>query len=248
MVQKEKLLSVKNLKVSLDREIIKGVSFDVNKGETLVILGPNGSGKSTIAKALAGFPGLNIEGSATFKEEDLLALNPSLRSRKGLFLSFQSPVEIPGVSVSNFIRTAINSRRAKDNPMNVREFVSSLNDALDSLNIPREFSHRELNRGFSGGEKKKAEMLQLLMLKPDLAILDETDSGLDVDALKNICNQINVLKQKNKDLSLIIITHYKRMLDYLQADKVIVLKDGEFVKEGGEELVCEIEEKGFEGF
>ncbi len=241
----EKLLSVENLSVSLDKKIIKNISFDVGRAETLVIIGPNGSGKSTIAKALTGFPGLNVSGSVSFLGKDLLAMSPSSRAKEGLFMSFQNPVEVPGVSVSNFIRTAINARRP-DNPLSVRDFVSSLNKAMASLGIPKEFSHRELNHGFSGGEKKKAEMLQLMMLDPKLAILDETDSGLDIDALKNICEQINVLKEKNKDLGLIIITHYKRMLDYLDFDRVLVLKNGELIKSGGRELIDIIEKKGFE--
>ena len=242
------LLNVKNLRVSMNKDIIKGINFNLKKGETIVIIGPNGSGKTTIAKALAGFPGLDVQGKASFKEEDLLVMNPSERSKKGLFLSFQNPVEVPGVTVSNFIRTAINSRREKNNPINIREFITQLNTAMNELDIPKEFSRRELNHGFSGGEKKKAEMLQLMMLKPELAILDETDSGLDVDALKTVCKNINLLKEKNKDLGLIIITHYKRMLDYLDTDRILVLKNGKIVREGGKELANIIEEKGFEEF
>ena len=242
-----KLLEVKNMKVSMnDKPIIKDLTFNLNKGETLVIIGPNGSGKTTIAKALTGFPGLEVEGTATFKEENLLEMNPAERSKKGLFMSFQNPVEIPGVTVSNFIRTAINSRRPKDNPINIREFINNLNEAMSSLGIPKEFSYRELNHRFSGGEKKKAEMLQLMMLKPELAILDETDSGLDIDALKNVCKSINALKEKNKELGLIVITHYKRMLDYLEADRVLVLKEGQIAQQGNKELINLIEEKGFE--
>jgi Fe-S cluster assembly ATP-binding protein len=256
------LLSVKKLSVSMDAElkkdekndeektkkIIKDISFNVNKGETVVIIGPNGSGKTTIAKALTGFPNLSVVGSILFDDEDLLEMNPSERSRKGLFMSFQNPVEIAGVTISNFLRTAINARRPKDSPMNIREFITALNSAMASLNIPKEFAHRELNHNFSGGEKKKAEMLQLLMLNPKLAILDETDSGLDVDALKNVCLGINDLKKINPDLSLIVITHYRRMLEYLNPDRVLVLIDGEIVKEGGRDLVHLIDEKGFEEF
>jgi len=240
------ILEVKNLNVSFDKEIIKDISFNVKKGEILVILGPNGSGKSTIAKALTGFPGLNVKGTVKFKGEDLLQMKPSERSKKGLFMSFQNPPEIPGVTVSNFLRTAINSRRPKESPINVKDFISILNKAMKDLKIPKEFSYRELNHGFSGGEKKKAEILQLIVLQPELAILDETDSGLDVDALKNISNIINTLKEKNKELGLIIITHYKRMLDYLMADRVIILKEGRIVKQGGKELIQLIEEQGFE--
>jgi Fe-S cluster assembly ATP-binding protein len=245
---KNVVLDIKNLKVSMDKEIIKDISFNVTKGETLVIIGPNGSGKTTIAKAITGFPNINVSGSISFMGDDLLNLSPSERSKKGIFLSFQSPVEIPGVTVSSFIRTAINSRRPKDKPINLRDYISKLNDAMKVLGIPKEFAHRELNHGFSGGEKKKAEMLQLMMLEPSLAILDETDSGLDVDALKNVCASINNLKEKNKDLSLIVITHYRRMLDYLEADRVLVLVDGKIVKTGDRGLVHLIEEKGFEGF
>jgi len=163
-------------------------------------------------------------------------------------MSFQNPVEIPGVTVSNFLRTAINARRSKESPINVKEFISLLNKAMADLKISKEFAYRELNHGFSGGEKKKAEMLQLLMLSPKLAILDETDSGLDVDALKNVCAGINNLRRANDDLSLIVITHYKRMLEYLDVDKVLVLIDGKIVKVGGKELVNLIDEQGFEGF
>ncbi|MFP4567523.1 MAG: Fe-S cluster assembly ATPase SufC [Candidatus Woesearchaeota archaeon] len=247
-----KIIDVRNLSVSMDKEIIKGVSFHVNKGETLVIIGPNGSGKSTIAKAITGFPGIDVNGEIKFSAngelEDLSDLSPSDRAKKGIFLSFQNPVEIPGVTVSNFIRTAINARRSKDKPVNLREYISKLNDTMKLLGIPKEFAQRELNHGFSGGEKKKAEMLQLMMLEPALAILDETDSGLDVDALKNVCSSINDLKKKNKDLSLIVITHYKRMLEYLDVDRVLVLVDGKIVKEGSKELVELIEGEGFEGF
>ncbi|MCC7574517.1 Fe-S cluster assembly ATPase SufC [Candidatus Woesearchaeota archaeon] len=251
-VVNQELLVVKDLFVSMSsdsgKEIIKNVSFNVNKGETVVIIGPNGSGKSTIAKALTGFPGLNIKGDVIFNDEILFDLSPTERSRKGLFMSFQSPVEIQGVTLSNFLRTAINARRPKDNKINLRDFVSLLNEAMASLNIPKEFAHRDLNHGLSGGEKKKAEMLQLFMLNPVLAILDETDSGLDVDALKEVCLGINKLKELNPDLGLIVITHYKRMLDYLNPDKVLVLVNGEIKKRGGEELVHLIEEKGFEVF
>jgi Fe-S cluster assembly ATP-binding protein len=245
------VLKVKNLNVSMDnekKEIIKDVSFSLKKGEILVIIGPNGSGKSTIAKALVGFPNLNVSGEVFFKQENLLEMSPSARSKNGLFLSFQNPVEIQGVTISNFIRTALNSRRPKDSPINLKDFIKKLNEAMTSLSIPKEFSYRELNHGFSGGEKKKAEMLQLLMLEPELAILDETDSGLDVDALKNVCLNINKLKELNKDISLIIITHYKRMLEYLNPDRVLVLVDGKIVKEGNKDLINLIEEKGFEGF
>lgn len=248
----EKLLDVKNLKVFADdgmnNEIIKDISLSVNRGESVVILGPNGSGKTTIAKALTGFPNLVVDGKAEFNGENLFDMSPAKRAKKGLFLSFQNPIEVPGVTVSNFIRTAMNARRPKDNPLNLREFVSQLNDAMSALGIPKGFAQRQLNHGFSGGEKKKAEMLQLMMLKPQLAILDETDSGLDVDALKNVCAGINTLKEKQKDLGLIIITHYKRMLEYLNADKVLILIDGKIVKSGGAELVDVIEKDGFEVF
>ena len=245
-MNKDTILNIKNLNVSTNKEIIKNVTFQVKKGETLVIIGPNGSGKTTIAKAITGYPGLKVEGEATYNEENLLRMSAAERSKKGIFMSFQNPVEVPGVSVSNFIRTAINARRTKEEQISIREFITDLNEAMNALGIPKEFSHRELNHGFSGGEKKKAEMLQLIMLKPELAILDETDSGLDIDALKNICKQINILKQKNKDQSLIIITHYKKMLDYIDVDKVIILRNGEIAKQGKKELINIIEEKGFE--
>lgn len=240
-----KILEIKKLNVKVEnKEIISNLSLEVEKGETLVIMGPNGSGKSTLANALTGHPKYEAEGKALLNKKNLLELSPDERSKQGLFMSFQHPVAIPGVTVSNFIRTAMNARLEK--PIKIQEYVKLLNEKMQQLNIPKEFSKRYLNEGFSGGEKKKMEILQLAMLNPKIAILDETDSGLDVDALKKVCENINLLKQQNKELTIIIITHYQRMLDYLKPDRIIIMKEGKIIKEGTTTLIQEIDEKGYD--
>lgn len=239
-------LKIKNLNVKIeDKEIIKNLSLELKKGETIVVMGPNGSGKSTLANALSGHPSCSVQGTATLGLVNLLDLSPDERSKQGLFLSFQQPIAIPGVKVSSFIRTAMNARRIE--PIKISEYIKLLNEKMKLLDIPKEFANRYLNEGFSGGEKKKMEILQMAMLKPKVAILDETDSGLDVDALKKVFQKVNMLKKENPELSLIIITHYQRILNYIEPDKIVVLKNGEIIKEGTKELIHEIDEKGFEG-
>jgi Fe-S cluster assembly ATP-binding protein len=243
----EKILEIKDFNVTVeDKRVINGLNLTINKGETLAIMGPNGSGKSTLAYGLMGHPKYVVKGSIIMNDEDISALSPDERSKKGLFLSFQNPIQIPGVTVSNFLRTAVNSRLEK--PMRLIEFNKLLTEKMELLHIPKEFASRYLNEGFSGGEKKKMEILQLAMLNPKIAILDETDSGLDIDALKKVCESIVLWKEKNPELTLIIITHYQRMLHYLKPDRVAIMMNGQIVKQGTHELVDEIEKKGYEVF
>jgi len=240
-------LELKNFKVSIkDKDIVRDINLVLKEGEITVIMGPNGSGKSTLANGLMGHPKLNTSGCALLAGKDLLKLSPDERSKQGLFLSFQHPEEISGITVSSFLRTALNSRRSKDDPIKIPEYIKILNEKMKLLNISKEFASRYLNQGFSGGEKKKMEMLQLAMLKPKVAILDETDSGLDIDALKSVCDGINKIKEENKTMSILIITHYQRMLNYLKPDKVLIMLEGQLVKQGGPELAEEIEKKGYE--
>ena len=241
------LLELKDFKVTIEgKEVVKGIDLDIKQGEIVVIMGPNGSGKSTLANGLMGHPKYHSSGTARLSGEDLLDLHPDERSKKGLFLSFQYPAEIPGVTVSNFLRTAINARRDKNDKIRILDFKKLLHQNLQMLDIPDGFSGRYLNHGFSGGEKKKLEILQLAILNPKIAILDETDSGLDIDALKTVCESINTLKKHNPELSLLIITHYQRMLRYLKPDRVCIMHDGMLVRIGGPEIVDELEEKGYQ--
>jgi len=240
------LLDVKNLMVTADegeKEILKGLSLQVGKGEIHVIMGPNGAGKSTLGNALMGNPSYEVEeGSVTFNGKDLLELSVDERAKEGLFMSFQNPLEVPGISVFNFIRTAKEAKQG--NRIRVMEFKRELDKTLEVLNINPEYAERDLNVGFSGGEKKKAEILQLLMLKPTLAILDETDSGLDVDAVRIVSKGINEF-MKDKESSLIIITHNAAILSSLHVDAVHVLVDGEIVDNGDASLIDEINKNGF---
>jgi Fe-S cluster assembly ATP-binding protein len=241
-----KILELKDLNISVaGKHVVKGIDLELHKGEIMVIMGPNGSGKSTLANGLMGHPSYAITGDIILDNENISNLKADERSQKGLFLSFQYPVEISGVTVSNFLRTAINSRREKSKHIKMLEFMKSLNEKLDLLQIPREFASRYVNEGFSGGEKKKMEILQLAMLDPKVAVLDETDSGLDIDALKNVCENINLLKKTNPELTLLIITHYQRMLNYIKPDKVCILLDGKITKCGGPELALELEKEGY---
>jgi Fe-S cluster assembly ATP-binding protein len=242
------MLEIKNLHASVeDKEILKGINLKVNAGEVHAIMGPNGSGKSTLAEVIAGQEEFEVgEGSILLEGEDLGELSPEERAHKGVFLSFQYPVEIPGVSVTNFMKTAINeSRKAQgleDMPAN--EMLKKIREKSEMLEIDRKFLSRSLNEGFSGGEKKRNEIFQMAMMEPKLAILDETDSGLDIDALRIVANGVN--KLRGKDNAIIVITHYQRLLEYIVPDFVHVLHNGKIVKSGTKELALELEEKGYD--
>jgi Fe-S cluster assembly ATP-binding protein len=242
------MLKVKNLHASVeDKDILKGIDLDVKSGEVHAIMGPNGSGKSTFAAVIAGKNEFEItKGDVLLYGEDITELDPEERAHKGIFLSFQYPVEIPGVTVTNFIKTAINeTRKAKGlEDMPVGEMLKLIKEKADLLAIDRKFLSRFLNEGFSGGEKKRNEVFQMAMMDPKLAILDETDSGLDIDALKIVANGVN--KFKNKDNAVIIITHYQRLLDYIIPDYVHVMMDGKIVKSGSKELAYQLEERGYD--
>jgi len=242
------MLSIKNLHASInDKEILKGINLEIKAGEVHAIMGPNGSGKSTLSSVIAGKEEYEVtEGSVILNNEDLEDLAPEERAHKGIFLSFQYPVEIPGVTVTNFIKTAINeTRKAKGlDELPAKDMLKLIREKADLLEIDRKFLSRSLNEGFSGGEKKRNEIFQMAMLEPQLAILDETDSGLDIDALKVVANGVN--KLKNKDNAVLVITHYQRLLDYIVPDYVHVLYNGKIVKSGGKELALELEEKGYD--
>ncbi len=242
------LLEIRGLRASVeDKEILKGVDLTIRRGETHAVMGPNGAGKSTLSAVLAGKENFTVTaGSVTFLGQDLLKMSPEERSWAGIFLSFQYPVEIPGVSITNFMKTAVNShRQAKGlEPMKAGEFLKLMREKMAFVQMKPEFAKREVNVGFSGGEKKRNEIFQMAMLDPTLSILDETDSGLDVDALRIVASGVNALRSPEK--SVIVITHYQRLLDYIVPDFVHVLKDGRIVKSAGRELVGEIEEKGYD--
>ncbi|MDR2083725.1 MAG: Fe-S cluster assembly ATPase SufC [Bacteroidales bacterium] len=244
------LLEIKDLKVSVNgKEILKGLSLNVDKGEVHAIMGPNGTGKSTLASVIAGRDIFSIDsGEILYKGKDLTKLSVDERANEGIFLSFQYPVEIPGVSMVNFMRTAIDEKRKYQglDPISMPEFMSMMEEKKKLVELQDKLSGRSVNEGFSGGEKKKNEIFQMAMLEPELAILDETDSGLDIDALRVVSNGVNKLRNKNN--AFIIITHYQRLLEYIVPDYVHVLYDGKIVKSGSKELALELEEKGYEGF
>ncbi len=243
-----KMLKIKDLHAGLEgKDILQGINLEVKAGEVHAIMGPNGSGKSTLASVVAGKEEYEVSrGYITFENEDISELDPEERAHKGIFLSFQYPVEIPGVSVTNFIKTAINETRKskKMDDMPASEMLKMIKEKADMLEIDRKFLSRSLNEGFSGGEKKRNEIFQMAMLEPKLAILDETDSGLDIDALKIVANGVN--KLKSGDNAVIVITHYQRLLDYIVPDFVHVLMNGRIVKSGTKELAYELEEKGYD--
>jgi Fe-S cluster assembly ATP-binding protein len=242
------MLSIKNLHASIgDKEILKGINLQVNAGEVHAIMGPNGAGKSTLSAIIAGNENYEVTNGEIFLDgEDLADLAPEERAHKGVFLSFQYPVEIPGVSVTNFMRTAINETRKANGQeeMPANEMLKVIREKSELLEIDRKFLSRSLNEGFSGGEKKRNEIFQMAMLDPKLAILDETDSGLDIDALRIVANGVNKLKSDKN--AVIVITHYQRLLDYIVPDFVHVLHNGRIVKSGGAELAHELEEKGYD--
>ena len=238
------MLKIENLRVEIDgQEIIKGLDLEVGRGEIHAIMGPNGSGKSTLANMLMGHPRYEItDGSVTFEGEDVLELEPDERAKMGLFLAFQYPSEVPGVSVANFLRTAVNSVREEElSPM---EMYRLLQEKMAIMQMDPKFAERYLNEGFSGGEKKRNEILQMLMLEPKLAIMDETDSGLDIDALQVVARGVNELR--GPEFSAIIITHYQRILRYIEPDRVHVMLDGRIVTSGGKVLAEQLEDKGYD--
>ena len=242
------MLKIENLKAGIEEvKILNGIDLSVNAGEVHAIMGPNGSGKSTLSAVIAGNESYEVEsGSIIFEGEDLLELDPDQRAHKGVFLSFQYPVEIPGISVSNFLKAAISEKRKQLglDPISAKDLLGKMREKMELLNMKKGYLSRNMNEGFSGGEKKRNEIFQMAMLEPKLAILDETDSGLDIDALKIVANGVN--KLKNKDNATIVITHYQRLLDYIIPDYVHVLHNGRIIKSGGKELALELEEKGYD--
>lgn len=242
------MLDIRNLHANIeDKTILKGINLEVKPGEVHAIMGPNGSGKSTLSSVIAGREDYDVtEGSIDFLGENVLDLSPEERAQLGIFLSFQYPIEIPGVSVSNFLKTSMNEiRKARgEEPMGAAELLKKMREKLKVLEMDKGFLSRSLNEGFSGGEKKRNEIFQMVMLEPKLAILDETDSGLDIDALRIVAQGVN--KFRNKDNAVVVITHYQRLLDYIVPDVVHVLLDGRIVKTGDKSLALELEDKGYD--
>lgn len=241
------MLTVKQLNVAIDEQpILKGINLTVNAGEVHAIMGPNGSGKSTLSKVIAGHPAYTItHGTIEYLDRDLTTLSPEERAQAGIFLSFQYPVEIPGVTNINFLKAAVNAvRKGQDKPtLDAIDFLSFIREKCALLDMDESFLYRNINEGFSGGEKKRNEILQMAALEPKLAVLDETDSGLDIDALRVIAQGVNAMR--NPDRAIILVTHYQRLLDYVQPDKVHVLANGQIVKSGDKSLALELEKKGY---
>ena len=242
------MLKIENLHASINgREILKGINLEVGAGQVHAIMGPNGSGKSTMSNVLVGHPGYEVtEGSVSFKGRNLLEMSPEQRAHEGLFMSFQYPVEIPGVSMTNFMRAAINAKRAYNGqePIPAADFLKLMKQKREFVGLDAKFMNRSVNEGFSGGEKKRNEIFQMAMLEPSLSILDETDSGLDIDALRIVAEGVNRLK--SADTSVIVITHYQRLLDYIKPDIVHVLYNGRIIKTAGPELALDLEERGYD--
>jgi Fe-S cluster assembly ATP-binding protein len=240
-------LEIRDLHVSVEgKEILRGLDLDVEKGKVHALMGPNGSGKSTLANAIMGHPALEVDrGTIAFKGSEITGAGPDERSRAGLFMAFQYPVAIPGVSVSKYLRMIVNAHREArgEEPIKIKEFARLAQEAMEVANIPRDFSSRYLNDGFSGGEKKRMEILQLALLRPEIAVLDETDSGLDIDALRTVAEGVN--RFTGPEMGVLIITHYQRILHLVEPDFVHVMHEGRIVKEGGPELVSELEERGY---
>jgi Fe-S cluster assembly ATP-binding protein len=241
------MLTIDNLHAKIgEQDILKGINLNIGKGEVHAIMGPNGSGKSTLSKVLAGHDAYQVTaGSVSFNDEDLLSLSPEQRAQKGLFLSFQYPVEIPGVTNINFLKASVNAvRKAQGKPtLDAIDFLSFIREKCAQVSMDEGFLYRSINEGFSGGEKKRNEMVQLLALEPSLAILDETDSGLDIDALKTIAEGVNQMRSPER--SMIVVTHYQRLLNYIQPDFVHVLANGRIIKSGDKSLALELEKKGY---
>jgi Fe-S cluster assembly ATP-binding protein len=241
-------LEIRNLHVEVeDKEILRGVDLDVSQGEIHALMGPNGSGKSTLANTIMGHPSYVItEGKILFRGKDATEMEPDERARLGLFMAFQYPSAIPGVSVVNFLRTAINAQRKArgEDPINLKDFRKQLEQKMDLLKVDREFTRRYLNDGFSGGEKKRCEILQMSILEPVVAVMDETDSGLDIDALRTVAEAVNAMR--GPELGVLIITHYQRILGYIEPDFIHIMLDGRIVEEGGAELANQLEQKGYD--
>lgn len=246
------MLEIKNLHVSLeeeDKQIVKGLNLTINAGEVNAIMGPNGSGKSTLSYILAGRPGYEVtEGSITYKGQDLLEMETDERAAAGVFLAFQYPIEIPGVATMQFLKVALNAQRKArgDEEMTTPEFMRLVRERAEKLNVTTDMLKRPVNVGFSGGEKKRAEILQMAVLEPSLCVLDETDSGLDIDALRVVAEGVNSLRSPERGM--LLITHYQRLLDYIVPDRVHVMSDGKIVKSGGKELALELEKDGYAAF
>jgi Fe-S cluster assembly ATP-binding protein len=241
-------LEIRNLHVEVeDKEILRGVDLDVSQGEIHALMGPNGSGKSTLANTIMGHPSYVItEGKILFRGKDATEMEPDERARLGLFMAFQYPSAIPGVSVVNFLRTAINAQRKArgEDPINLKDFRKQLEQKMDLLKVDRDFTRRYLNDGFSGGEKKRCEILQMSILEPVVAVMDETDSGLDIDALRTVAEAVNAMR--GPELGVLIITHYQRILSYIEPDFIHIMLDGRIVEEGGAELANQLEQKGYD--
>ena len=229
-----------------DLPILNGVDLELQRGEIHAIMGPNGSGKSTLAKVLAGHPGYEVTaGDVTYRDESILEMEPDERALAGIFLAFQYPAEIPGVSIANFLRTALQARLGGDEDLDLFDFQDELIDRMELLDMEPAFAERSVNDGFSGGEKKRNEILQMAVLRPALAVMDETDSGLDIDAVKIVANGVNKLREEDPEMTVLVITHYQRLLNYITPDVVHVMVDGRIVRTGGPEVVVELEEQGY---
>ncbi|HSD78937.1 MAG TPA: Fe-S cluster assembly ATPase SufC [Solirubrobacteraceae bacterium] len=241
-------LEIRNLHVSAgDQQILRGLDLTVEKGEIHALMGPNGSGKSTLANAIMGNPAFEVtDGQILFRGQELTALEPDERARLGLFMAFQYPVAIPGVTITKYLRMVMNAHRAErgEDEISLRDFRRAVEEAMALTNIPKEFASRYLNEGFSGGEKKRLEMLQLALQLPQVAVLDETDSGLDIDALNTVAHAVNAVRERH-DMGVLIITHYQRILHLIQPTRVSIMFDGRIVKEGGPDLVEQLERKGY---